>query len=494
MRTSRTSKMLSLAALATIACPFAAAQGPGWYIGANVGRSRARVEDAKVISGLYGGGLTENSISNDDHDTGFKIFGGYQFNPYFSLESGYFDLGKLHYTSVTLPDGVLSGHSRIRGLNLDAVGFLPFTEKFSAFGRIGVNYAEVKDKFSGTGLIYVPDSTPSKRDLNYKFGAGVQYDFTPTFAMRAEAERYRVKDAVLKKGNVDLISVGVVYRFGRTQAPSPRAASTEPIAPAAEPAVMDTPVLVVVPVRTQTQQYCTILDIQFEINEKGIQREEKEKLAVIGTFLTKYPETTAEIEGHTDNVGTAQYNMELSQQRADSVVSYLVDTLHIDPARLTAVGYGDTRPLADNDTELGKRKNRRIDAVVACVTDVAGLTVMPARITMALLIEFDQNKADVKQQYDDEIRKVADLLKANPSATATVEGHTGNLQATPELGMKISQQRAQNVVNYLVDNFGIARSRLSAQGFGRTRRFAYNTSLEGQQENRRVNIIINYAN
>jgi OOP family OmpA-OmpF porin len=74
-----------------------------------------------------------------------------------------------------------------------------------------------------------------------------------------------------------------------------------------------------------------------------------------------------------------------------------------------------------------------------------------------------------------------------------VEGHTGNLQASPELVMQISQQRVQNVVNYLVDNFGISRSRLSAEGFGQTRRVAYNTSLEGQQENRRVNIIFNYA-
>jgi OmpA-OmpF porin, OOP family len=48
-------------------------------------------------------------------------------------------------------------------------------------------------------------------------------------------------------------------------------------------------------------------------------------------------------------------------------------------------------------------------------------------------------------------------------------------------------------VSYLVDDFGIARSRLSAEGFGRARRFAYNTSLEGQQESRRVNIIIDYA-
>lgn len=87
---------------------------------------------------------------------------------------------------------------------------------------------------------------------------------------------------------------------------------------------------------------------------------------------------------------------------------------------------------------------------------------------------------------------MANFLKAHPSVTATIEGHTANLQTTPKLAQEISQRRAQNVVNYLVDNFGIARSRLTAEGFGDTRRFAYNTSLEGQQENRRVNVIINY--
>jgi OOP family OmpA-OmpF porin len=87
---------------------------------------------------------------------------------------------------------------------------------------------------------------------------------------------------------------------------------------------------------------------------------------------------------------------------------------------------------------------------------------------------------------------VADFLKANPAVTATVEGHTGNLQATPELGIQISQRRAQNVVNYLVENFGIAPSRLTVAALGQSRRTAYNTTLEGQQDNRRVNILINY--
>jgi OOP family OmpA-OmpF porin len=217
-------------------------------------------------------------------------------------------------------------------------------------------------------------------------------------------------------------------------------------------------------------------------------------MGVIGTYMNKYSTTTAVIEGHTDNVGTPMDNMKLSQARAQSVVDYLVDNSRIDRSRLTAEGYGDTRPVADNSTDDGKRLNRRIDAVIACSQDIPGLTVAPARVTMALLLEFDVNKADVRPQYHDELGKVADFLKANPTVTATVEGHTGNLQTTPDLRMQMSQQRAQNVVNYLVDNFGIARSRLTAEGFGENRRFAYNTSLEGQQDNRRVNIILDYHN
>ena len=111
---------------------------------------------------------------------------------------------------------------------------------------------------------------------------------------------------------------------------------------------------------------------------------------------------------------------------------------------------------------------------------------------MAMEMEFDSKKDDVKPQYREELRKVANFMKAHPEVTATVEGHTGNLQATPKMAMEISRRRARNVMNYLVDNFGIARSRLSAEGFGQTRRFAYNTSAEGQQENRRVNIIFDY--
>jgi OOP family OmpA-OmpF porin len=159
---------------------------------------------------------------------------------------------------------------------------------------------------------------------------------------------------------------------------------------------------------------------------------------------------------------------------------------------MKSVGYGETRPIGDNRTQVGKRLNRRINAIIACATDIEGIEPIPERITMAMELEFDRNNAAVRPQYREELRKVANFLKANPKIVATVEGHTGNLEATRQLAMEISQRRARNVVNYLVTEFTVARSRLTAEGFGQTRRFAYNTSIEGRQENRRVNIILDF--
>jgi OOP family OmpA-OmpF porin len=242
----------------------------------------------------------------------------------------------------------------------------------------------------------------------------------------------------------------------------------------------------------RTQEYCAILDIPFEIEGDVIQREEQEKLGVLETFLKKYPETTAVIEGHTDEVGTTADNMRLSQRRAESVVSYLADR-GIARTRMQAVGYGETRPLADNGTALGQRLNRRVNAVVACATDIEGLMPSTARMTMAMEMEFDTNGAEMRPRDREELGRVATFMKANPRITATVEGHSSNQQGTPAQGMQLSVRRAENVLNALVA-LGVDRSRLTAAGFGETRRFAYNTSVEGQQQNRRVNIIFDYPN
>ena len=137
-----------------------------------------------------------------------------------------------------------------------------------------------------------------------------------------------------------------------------------------------------------------------------MERVENEKLAVFGEHMKKYPDTTAVIEGHSDNVGAADTNLKLSLERAQSVVTYLQDNFKIAASRLTAVGYGESRPIADNSTEEGKQANRRINAVIACVTDIEGLKVKPARLTMAMEMEFDPYSAEIQPEYRDELIRV----------------------------------------------------------------------------------------
>lgn len=188
--------------------------------------------------------------------------------------------------------------------------------------------------------------------------------------------------------------------------------------------------------------------------------------------------------------------MQLSLERAQSVVSYLQNNFQIAASRLTAAGYGDSRPVADNATDEGKQANRRINAVIACVTDIAGLKVKTARVTMAMEMEFDPFSTEVQPVYRDELVRVADFLKANPTVTATIEAHAGQFvgkqKATAEVSLEVSKRRASSVMKHLVNKLGVPQSQVSAEAFGATKRVAYGTTLEGQQENRRVNIIFNY--
>ena len=214
MKTARTSWLLGLATLALIASPFAKADDSGWYGGFNIGQSRAKIDKALITSGLLEGGFTTTSITDDSRDTGYKLFGGYQLSKSFSLEGGYFDLGKLGFMASTLPPGTLNGSTRLSGLNLDALGVLPVTRRFSAFGRVGLNYAEARDSFSGNGSVNVLNPNPSKRGMNPKVGLGLRYAFTEAFGIRVEAERYRINGATGNKGDTDLVSAGLVYRLG----------------------------------------------------------------------------------------------------------------------------------------------------------------------------------------------------------------------------------------------------------------------------------------
>ena len=109
-------------------------------------------------------------------------------------------------------------------------------------------------------------------------------------------------------------------------------------------------------------------------NEKGPIRFKKGKAEIdpacdptmkyIAKLIKDTPGFHVQVDGHTDNVGNPESNKKLSQDRSDAVVKYLVGKKGVDAGRLSAKGWGDSQPIADNKTEKGRAKNRRVDFTV----------------------------------------------------------------------------------------------------------------------------------
>ena len=103
--------------------------------------------------------------------------------------------------------------------------------------------------------------------------------------------------------------------------------------------------------------------VLFAYDRSDLNANAKSSLDKLRTTLLKYPETNITIIGHTDSKGTKQYNQTLSETRANTVANYTSQN-GIDKNRLTAIGKGETDPIATNDTEDGSASNRRVDFVI----------------------------------------------------------------------------------------------------------------------------------
>jgi len=103
--------------------------------------------------------------------------------------------------------------------------------------------------------------------------------------------------------------------------------------------------------------------IFFDVNSDRIRGESTPTLKEIGDMLAQHPDLKLTIEGHTDNTGTAAGNQALSERRAAAVRQYLIDMFRIDAGRLNSAGFGATRPVAANDTPVGRQNNRRVELV-----------------------------------------------------------------------------------------------------------------------------------
>ncbi len=121
-------------------------------------------------------------------------------------------------------------------------------------------------------------------------------------------------------------------------------------------------------------------DVLFDTGKYTLRPGAREKLAKVSGIVVSHPGLTLAVEGHTDSVGGDEYNMRLSENRANSVHDYLV-AQGINPSTISAKGFGKTMPVADNATAAGRQMNRRVELVVS--GDVIGVKLTSLKSTIS---------------------------------------------------------------------------------------------------------------
>jgi len=337
-----------------------------WYIGAGAGRSAATIDQDRIVRSLTAGGATSVMFSSNERDTAYKLFIGKQLNKNFAIEAGYFDLGNFGFNATTIPAGSLNGDVGFRGANLDLLAQLPLSQRFSVYGRLGMHYTEADASFSGNRLFAVTNRNPSESKLNAKVGLGMEYKFTEALALRGEVERYRVNDAVGNRGDVDFLSLNLVYKLGKPAQARPVAVFVPPPAPAPAPARVvqapppappaPAPAPKPMPVSEKVTFSARTL---FDFDKSVLKPEGR---AALDELLGKLQGMNTEVMvavGHTDSIGTDGYNQSLSVRRAEAVKAYLVSK-NIEASRVYTEGKGEKEPVADNNTADGRMQNRRV--------------------------------------------------------------------------------------------------------------------------------------
>jgi len=211
-------------------------------------------------------------------------------------------------------------------------------------------------------------------------GVGVKYQINENLVLRTALRKFWGMDEHMHDYGIDM---ALVYSFGGSAAPAPRAAAPAPAAPApaaapadddrdgvvnASDACPDTPSTHRVDARgcsIPVQEVArSTLNVQFDFDQSVVKPEFNDEIQEVADFLRQYPDTVASLEGHTDSMGTDEYNQSLSQRRVDAVRQVLINQFGIAANRVRAQGFGESRPVASNDTADGRAQNRRVESVI----------------------------------------------------------------------------------------------------------------------------------
>jgi OOP family OmpA-OmpF porin len=186
---------------------------PGFYAGASLGAGLVQFSDS--FAGINTTART--TLSKDETDTAWKLFGGYRIHRNIAVEGGYTDFGKFTATrSIVSGAGSLTHSIKISGWHVQAMGVLPL-RNFDLFAKVGGIYATVEAEKSVTGGVTLPanaDRNPKNSSLALLSGIGAGYNFTKNFSIRLELEvTSKVGNGTTGEGSVAMFSGGGVFKF-----------------------------------------------------------------------------------------------------------------------------------------------------------------------------------------------------------------------------------------------------------------------------------------
>jgi OOP family OmpA-OmpF porin len=377
MKTKTTPGSLALAAIAILASQAASAAEPfinpdwadsAWYIGAGGGRGRANVDELRIAAALRNGGPFDARVNTSERANAYKIFIGKQLNHNFAIEGGYQNLGKYGFNSTVTPGGGLfDGYATFRAANLDLLAQLPMSERASIYARLGAQYLRSEVIFGGNRLNAVTGPKRSESSFNPHLGIGLEYKLTEALAVRGELERARVTDPISNRGHIDNMTLALVYKLGR---PAARAAIVPAPAPAPEPVVV-APVVTPPPPppppapkpMPRSEKATFSAHTLFDFDKSELKPEGKQALDQLLSQQAGIDLEVMVVVGHTDAIGTDDYNQALSLRRAAAVKQYLTSK-GAPEQKVFTEGKGESQPVADNKSAAGRTENRRVTVEV----------------------------------------------------------------------------------------------------------------------------------
>lgn len=329
---------------------------------------------------------------------GGQLFIGGDLARHFSVEGYYRYLGESELTRDSGDGAIEYQTAGINGLlylfSSQGNPGLRHRTGLMLYGRAGVGYLE--NKSDDVAFVRLQND-------HFSTGVGVEYGFKNGLGLRAEflnhdADARDISFSLVKrlgrKGELDLTSQAdvavmpkapaevvlppeeateLVPTLTAPSAPPPPAPPPPPPAPKPD---TDNDGVVDEVDRCENTDAGALVDargcsfvgilkgLTFTTGSADLTAEAMQTLDQIASALTANPNVKVAIESHTDNSGSAQLNMDLSRRRAESVVRYLAESGGIDLDRMSAVGYGESRPVLSNRTAEGRRANRRVDIVV----------------------------------------------------------------------------------------------------------------------------------